>query len=86
MRRFDQDPGAAVQALEDLRASFAPHPHVLQALLNLAEQMEHNEQPIPIDLRTLAEVSRSSQAFAKALHYWELQFDINPESAVEPLR
>jgi hypothetical protein len=30
--RFNQDPQAALSALEDLRESYAPHPHVLWAL------------------------------------------------------
>ena len=54
-------------------------------LLSLAEFMDHDEQPLPIDIRTLAEISQKSKAFAKALHFWELQFDTDPIIALDPL-
>jgi len=49
-------------------------PEVLQILLNLAEFMEHDEHPLPIDVRRLGEVAEKCQAFAKALHYKEHEF------------
>ena len=44
-----------VQCLEAAFASPTIPPDVLTALLNLAEFMEHDEQPLPIDIRTLGE-------------------------------
>lgn len=43
-------------------------------LLNLAEFMEHEDKPLPIENRTLGEYSFRFHAFAKALHYKELEF------------
>ena len=47
---------------------------VLQTLLNLAEFMEHDEKPLPIDIRALGALAANCQAYAKALHYKELEF------------
>lgn len=44
------------------------------AFLNLAEFMEHQDRPLPIDSKTLGELSFTFQAYAKALHYKELEF------------
>ena len=43
-------------------------------LLNLAEFMEHEEKPLPIEHRTLGEYALNIHAYAKALHYKELEF------------
>jgi FKBP12-rapamycin complex-associated protein len=43
-------------------------------LLNLAEFMEHEEKPLPIEHRTLGEYAMKFHAYAKALHYKELEF------------
>lgn len=82
---YDSQQNELVRNLEAAILSSSIPPHVLQSLLNLAEHMEHDERPLPMDIRTLADISQKSQAFAKALHYWELHFDIDPDSAVEPL-
>lgn len=61
-------------------------PEILQQLLNLAEFMEHDEKALPIDVRTLGMRAGRCHAFAKALHWKELEFiaDQSP-SAVEAL-
>ncbi len=43
-------------------------------LLSLAEFMEHEEKTLPIENRTLGNVSEKFHAYAKALHYKELEF------------
>jgi FKBP12-rapamycin complex-associated protein len=77
---YDTQQNDLVKNLESAICSKTVPPHVLQMLLNLAEFMDHDDKPLPIDIRTLAEISHRSQAFAKALHYWELQFDTNPKA------
>lgn len=47
---------------------------LVHRLLNLAEFMEHEEKPLPIEHRTLGEYANKFHAYAKALHYKELEF------------
>ena len=54
-------------------------------LLNLAEFMEHDEKPLPIDIRTLGALARQCHAYAKALHYKEMEFQTSPHTAIEEL-
>jgi FKBP12-rapamycin complex-associated protein len=49
-------------------------PETLQALLNLAEFMEQDEKPLPIDIKTLGAYAAKCHAYAKALHYKEMEF------------
>ncbi|XP_027362305.1 serine/threonine-protein kinase TOR isoform X2 [Abrus precatorius] len=68
-------------------------PEILATLLNLAEFMEHDEKPLPIDIRLLGALAEKCRAFAKALHYKEMEFegahskkmDANPVAVVEAL-
>eukprot|EP01119_Soliformovum_irregulare_P019909 TRINITY_DN6394_c0_g1_i1.p1 TRINITY_DN6394_c0_g1~~TRINITY_DN6394_c0_g1_i1.p1 ORF type:complete len:1896 (-),score=591.61 TRINITY_DN6394_c0_g1_i1:8-5695(-) len=53
-------------------------PEILQVLLNLAEFMEQDEKPLPIDPRTLGELAEKCHAYAKALHYKEIEFRSDP--------
>ena len=76
------------QLIYNLEAAFRSSsipPQVLQMLLNLAEFMEQYEKPLPIDIRTLAELAQRCQSYAKARHYWELVFTSNPEIAADQL-
>jgi serine/threonine-protein kinase mTOR len=53
-------------------------PEILQALLNLAEFMEHDpSNGLPIEIPVLAELALKCRAFAKALHYTERQYNID---------
>ncbi|KAI9833190.1 MAG: hypothetical protein M1819_003813 [Sarea resinae] len=83
---YDQYQEELVRSIE--AALTSPHipPEILQILLNLAEFMEHDEKALPIDIRTLGMYAAKCHAFAKALHYKELEFlqDQN-SSAVEAL-
>ncbi|PKA52204.1 Serine/threonine-protein kinase TOR [Apostasia shenzhenica] len=66
---------------------------ILATLLNLAEFMEHEEKPLPIDTRLLGALAEKCRAFAKALHYKEMEFEAasskktgtNPVTVVESL-
>ena len=47
-------------------------PEILQALLNLAEFMEHDpDGGLPIDIPVLADLALRCRSYAKALHYKE---------------
>jgi FKBP12-rapamycin complex-associated protein len=53
---------------------------ILQNLLDLAEFMEHDDKPLPIDIHTLGQLSEKCRAYAKALHYLELEFKECPSN------
>uniref|UniRef100_H2Y9G5 Serine/threonine-protein kinase TOR n=1 Tax=Ciona savignyi TaxID=51511 RepID=H2Y9G5_CIOSA len=62
-------------------------PEVTHTLLNLAEFMEHTDKgPLPMcddnGVMLLGETASRCRAFAKALHYKELEFNKNPSSSV----
>ncbi|KAG0362437.1 phosphatidylinositol kinase- protein kinase tor1 [Gamsiella multidivaricata] len=56
-------------------------PEIRQTLLNMAEYMEHDDKPLPIEISTLGKYAFSCHAFAKALHYNELEFMTNHSTA-----
>jgi FKBP12-rapamycin complex-associated protein len=60
-------------------------PEVLQTLLALAEFMEHDERPLPIGIRLLGNVAERCQAYAKSLHYKEMEFLTAPDMAINSL-
>lgn len=74
-----------VRALQTVFRSNSIPPEILQTLLNLAEFMEHDCEALPISLSTLAELAQKSRAYAKALHYRELEFQMNPVTCFESL-
>lgn len=53
---------------------------ILLVFLNLAEFMEHYVNALPIEPQVLAGLAEKSLAFAKALHYRELEFQSSPSS------
>lgn len=63
-----------VRAIEVAITSSNIPPEILQILLNLAEFMEHDDKALSIDIRTLGMYAAKCHAFAKALHYKELEF------------
>ncbi|KAI9272821.1 armadillo-type protein [Phascolomyces articulosus] len=86
---YDQYKDELVASLETaLKAPNIP-PEIIQILLHLAEFMEHdnNNKMLPIDIRTLAVYAQKCHAYAKALHYKEMEFHLEPKSfeAVETL-
>ena len=58
---------------------------ILLVFLNLAEFMEHDVNALPIEPHVLAGLAEKSLAFAKALHYRELEFQTSPASSFESL-
>ncbi len=60
-------------------------PEVLQTLLALAEFMEHDERPLPIDIRKLGDLAERCQAYAKSLRYKEMEFVTSPATAIQSL-
>lgn len=81
----DQYQEHLVRSLEMVfRASEVP-PETLQVLLNLAEFMEHDVEALPIDIRVLANLAMKCRAYAKALHYKEIEFQSAPAQCVEDL-
>jgi FKBP12-rapamycin complex-associated protein len=83
---YDQYQEELVHSIETALTSADIPPEILQMLLNLAEFMEHDDKALPIDVRVLGMYAAKCHAFAKALHYKELEFNAeqNP-SAVEAL-
>jgi FKBP12-rapamycin complex-associated protein len=71
---YDQYQEELVRAIETALTSQDIPPEILQSLLNLAEFMERNDTALPIDVRTLGLYAAKCHAFAKALHYKELEF------------
>ncbi|CAR66402.1 DEHA2F23452p [Debaryomyces hansenii CBS767] len=53
-------------------------PEIHQILLNLAEFMEHDDKSLPIAITTLGQYAQRCHAYAKALHYQELEFYVEP--------
>ncbi|KAI7879884.1 FAT-domain-containing protein [Lichtheimia hyalospora FSU 10163] len=85
---YDQYKDELVASLETaLKAPNIP-PEIIQMLLHLAEFMEHdnNNKTLPIDIRTLAIYAQKCHAYAKALHYKEMEFHLEQSfEAVEML-
>jgi FKBP12-rapamycin complex-associated protein len=74
-----------VSALETALTSPSLPSTVLHQLLNLAEFMERAERALPLDIRTLGTLAARGHAYAKSLHYKEVEFLESPESAIEDL-
>jgi FKBP12-rapamycin complex-associated protein len=75
---YDQFQDELVRSLEAAITSPTIPPEILQTLLNLAEFMEHDDKALPIDIKTLGLYATKCHAFAKALHYKELEFISEP--------
>jgi len=61
-----------------LETSFrSPHvsQEICQTLLTLAEEMERNDNALPIDIRVLGDLATRNHVYAKALRYTELQYE-----------
>ncbi|OBZ74140.1 Phosphatidylinositol 3-kinase tor2 [Grifola frondosa] len=69
---YDQYQEDLVRSI-DFAITSAPS-ELVHRLLNLAEFMEHEEKALPIENRTLGEYAMKYHAYAKALHYKELEF------------
>ena len=84
---YDQFQDELVQSLETAMMSYPNiSPEILQTLLNLAEFMEHDDKALPIDIKNLGKYAAGCHAYAKALHYKELEFLSEPlTSTIEHL-
>lgn len=75
-----------VKALCNALSSANNPPEIHQVLLNLVEFMEHDDKPLPISTSNLGQYAQKCHAFAKALHYKELEFIQEPNtSTIESL-
>lgn len=72
---FDEYKEYLTRAIETALTS--PHipPDIMQVILSLAEFMEHDDKALNIDVRTLGMYAGKCHAFAKALHYKEIEFN-----------
>ena len=57
---------------------------VAQQLLNVAEFMERQERPLPIEMHTLGTQAARFHAYAKALYYKELEFISSLQAGIPP--
>eukprot|EP01114_Cavostelium_apophysatum_P008932 TRINITY_DN21_c0_g2_i1.p1 TRINITY_DN21_c0_g2~~TRINITY_DN21_c0_g2_i1.p1 ORF type:complete len:2332 (-),score=773.36 TRINITY_DN21_c0_g2_i1:268-7263(-) len=74
-----------IRSLETALASPNVPLEILQTILNLAEFMEQDEKPLPIDPRTLGQLAEKCHAYAKALHYKEMEYKTSPVQTIEAL-
>lgn len=72
---FDRYQDDLTRSIEMALISPQIPPEILQVLLNLAEFMEHDDKALHIDIRLLGMYAGKCHAFAKALHYKELEFE-----------
>ncbi|KAK5939777.1 phosphatidylinositol kinase- protein kinase tor1 [Knufia obscura] len=83
---YEQYQEELIRSIEKALTSANIPPDILQILLNLAEFMEHDDKSLPIDIRTLGRFAGKCHAWAKALHYKELEFEQDQNShSVEAL-
>lgn len=83
---YEQFQDELIQNIENAVKSQNVPPDLLGLLLNLAEFMEHDDKALPIDIRVLGREAARCHAYAKALHYKELEFLQDQSSgAVEAL-
>ncbi|KAF8064841.1 phosphatidylinositol 3-kinase [Lyophyllum atratum] len=79
---YDQYQEDLVRAIEFAITSTTTPSEVVIRLLNLADFMERKDRPLPIDMKTLGESAMKYVAYAKALHYKELEFFTQSSPAI----
>ncbi|KAK4703758.1 serine/threonine-protein kinase mTOR, partial [Phenoliferia sp. Uapishka_3] len=77
---YDQYQEELVRAITTALASSTLPPEITQTLLNLAEFMEHDDKVLPIPISTLGGYALKCRAYAKALHYKELEVLSDPST------
>ena len=69
-------------------------PEIVMEILSLAEFMEHDEDVVlqmskdivlPLGICLLGNLASSSNAYAKALHYKEIEYEATPDTCIEQL-
>ncbi|KKF92485.1 Phosphatidylinositol 3-kinase tor2 [Ceratocystis platani] len=73
-KMYDSAQEELIMNIENAIRSENVPPDLLGLLLNLAEFMEHDDKALPIDIRVLGREAARCHAYAKALHYKELEF------------
>ncbi|KAI0064021.1 atypical/PIKK/FRAP protein kinase [Artomyces pyxidatus] len=71
---YEQYQEDLVRAIDYAITSSNAGSELIHRLLNLCEFMEHEDQRLPIENSTLGEYAMKYHAYAKALHYKELEF------------
>lgn len=77
---YSQNQEELIQGLCIALSSPNNPPEIHQTLLNLAEFMEHDDKPLPMRIPTLGQYAQRCHAYAKALHYKELEFIQEPST------
>ena len=67
-----------VHAIETALDAYDIPDQVVHILLQLAEFMEHDDKALPISIRLLGDRAYKFHAYAKALHYKEVEFMAEP--------
>ena len=65
---------ALIDALHRALNSADVPPHVMNVLLDLAEFMEMQDKPLPLDVQMLANRAQDGNMFAKSMRYREIEF------------
>lgn len=82
----DVDKSKIMDAFNFAHKSSTKTPKVLQTILNLAEFMELDEiSDIMFGSKTLANIAVRCNTLAKALYYWEKEFENNPKETIKLL-
>ncbi len=71
-----------IQSLETLFRSPEVPIEILHVMLNLAEFMEKNVDPLPIDISVLFKLASRCKAYAKALHFKVTEFYVKEDPAL----
>jgi len=79
------DQRSLCEALEVAMRSESTPLDVLKRLLSLAEFMEHDNKPLSISIEELGDLAQQCEAYAKALHYREVQWHQGDVSCVDDL-
>lgn len=67
-----------LKSLNNALSSITNPPEIHQILLNLIEFMEHDDKPLDITVSKLGQYAQNCHAFAKSLHYKEMEFIEDP--------
>ncbi len=74
-----------ILSLETLLRSPEVPIEIIHDILNLAEFMEREVNPLPIDINVLSKHACRCNAYAKALHFKETEFHKDPAGCIEDL-
>jgi FKBP12-rapamycin complex-associated protein len=73
------------KAIKQIFESPSVPAEIIQALLTLSEFLERHDAPLSVSAGTLGDLANANHAYAKALHYKELEFVTQPEKAIQAL-